>query len=458
MRRRLLLIALISLLVPASAQAATRHVVRGAGFGHGIGMSQYGALGFAKQGRGYRKILGHYYRGTEVGQAPTKTIRVLLQSEKREVSFSGAIAAGGEQLDPGRSYRARPSVAGVEVRDGAGRLKGRFSSPLSITGQGGRLRLAGRAINGVSGGAYRGTLELHRSSFGRLSAVNAAGLDDYVQGVVPGEVPASWPEEALKAQAVAARSYALVTDRGGPVFDQYPDTRSQVYRGLVSENPRTNAAVRATAGEVVRHGGKVATTFFFSTSGGRTENVENVFYGAAPKPYLVSVGDPYDGGSPKHRWRIALSQRQMQARLGDLVKGRFRGIKVVRRGASPRVIDARVVGSRGSTSVRGAMLRARLGLFDTWAYFATVRTRASAAARRASAMIDYLGPRSTLTGSFAPPPARGFAVLERRGSGGWQRTGRAQTSAAGSYAVGVTAPGVYRLRAGAVAGPAVTVR
>ena len=91
---------------------------------------------------------------------------------------------------------------------------------------------------------------------------------------MPGEMPSLWHSEALKAQAVAARSYALVTDRGGDVFDQYPDTRSQVYRGVSSETSSTNAAVAATAGEVVKYQGKTAVTYFFSTSGGHTENVD----------------------------------------------------------------------------------------------------------------------------------------------------------------------------------------
>ena len=263
MRRLLLLTALMTLLAPTAAGAATRHVVRGAGYGHGIGMSQYGALGFAKRGRGYRDILGHYYRGTQISAADTQTIRVLLQGPRREVTFTGATRAGGAALDPDRTYVARPTLRGVELRHAGRALAGRFDSPLSVSGAGDTVTLRGRAINGVGDGAYRGALELHRTNFGGLYAVNAASLDEYVQGVVPGEVPGSWPDEALKAQAVAARSYALATDAGGPVFDQYPDTRSQVYRGLSAEQPRTNAAVRATAGEVVRFAGKVATTFFF---------------------------------------------------------------------------------------------------------------------------------------------------------------------------------------------------
>src|SRR3954449_12137242 len=106
-----------------------------------------------------------------------------------------------------------------------------------------------------------------------LMAVNTVDLDGYVKGVVPGEVPASWPAEALKAQAVAARTYAMTTDAGGTTFDQYADTRSQVYRGVAAETPSTDAAVAQTKGQVVTYGGQPVTTYFFSTSGGETEDV-----------------------------------------------------------------------------------------------------------------------------------------------------------------------------------------
>ena len=103
-------------------------------------------------------------------------------------------------------------------------------------------------------------------------------------------MPYIWHPEALKAQAVAARSYALATRKTGGAFDLYPDTRSQVYLGIDHEKPSTNAAVDATAGQVVLYEGQVAKTFFFSTSGGRTASAEDV-WGAAV-PYLVSVRRP----------------------------------------------------------------------------------------------------------------------------------------------------------------------
>jgi stage II sporulation protein D len=194
-------------------------------------------------------------------------------------------------------------------------------------------------------------------------------MEDYLRGVIAEESPSSWPLDALKAQALAARSYALSSGVSGNGFDFYDDTRSQVYGGVGAETGRTNKAVAQTAGEVVQHKGRVAQTFFFSTSGGHTENNEFSFLGGTPMPYLRGVPDPYDGASPYHRWTRKLSQGQMQAELGGLVRGKLRRIVVTKRGASPRIVRAKLVGSGGTTKTNGPALRAYLGLPDTWATF-----------------------------------------------------------------------------------------
>ena len=360
MRRTVLVIAVLAgLAVPATAPAQTRWVWDGAGWGHGIGLSQHGALGFAQNGRSYRDILHHYYSDTEIGSAGGRTIRVLLGDGRASVKFDGATRVNATQLDPAKTYTAtrkngQVRIAGVGTYGSLARVRGNA------------IRFLGTTMNGITNGRFRSYLELRPSPSGGLTLVNALGLDNYVKGVISGEVPSSWPSETLRAQALAARTYALTTDRGGPVFDQYPDTRSQVYRGVKGETPATNAAVTSTAGEVVTYNGELAVTYFFSTSGGRTENVENSFIGAAPKPWLKSVEDPFDDASPRHRWRLVYTQSQMQSRLSGLVKGTFRGIKVVQRGESPRVVYADIVGSGGRTRVTGPTVRARLGLYDTW--------------------------------------------------------------------------------------------
>jgi stage II sporulation protein D len=268
----------------ACAEAAPTLVIHGAGDGHGVGMSQEGALGYAQHGYGYQAILAHYYTGTALGTVAQQTkVRVMM---------------------------------------------------------GGR--------------------------------VHTIPLETYVRGVVGAEMPASWPLAALEAQAVASRTYALTDHAGGARFDVYADTRSQVYLGTKAQTAQTNAAVAATAGQVVTYDGQPAITYFFASSGGATEDVQNAFPGAAPEPWLVGVPDPYDQG-PGHSWSVSMSFSTAAARLRGLVRGAFRGIEVLRRGYSPRIVSAYVLGSAGRTEVSGPELAARLGLSSTWAYFG-VRT------------------------------------------------------------------------------------
>ena len=129
-------------------------------------------------------------------------------------------------------------------------------------------------------------------------------------------MPASWPLEALKAQAVTARTYALATRHPEGPFDLYPDTRSQVYRGVIAEGVRSNAAVAGTAGRILTYGGEPAVTYYFSTSGGHTESIQFSFVGALSKPWLVGVPDPYDFRSPYHRWKRSFTTAQLTRALG----------------------------------------------------------------------------------------------------------------------------------------------
>src|SRR4051794_5404774 len=419
------LAAAATLLACAPAHAASTLTVKGAGYGHGVGMSQFGALGYAQHGASYKDILGHYYAGTSIGRAPDGTIvRVLLQSPK-VASFTGASKAGDRRLRPDQVYRVAATLDGrVELRSATNRRLARFDAPLTVVGRGTLLTLRGAAANGVRDGAYRGWLEFRPNAVGRVLAINAIGLEQYLAGVVGAESPSSWPAPALQAQAVAARTYALTTSAGGSLgFTQYADTRSQMYRGVASETASTNAAVNATSGQVVTYGGKPVVTYFFSTSGGRTENVEESVLGNTPRPWLRSVPDPYDDVSPYHRWRVKMSLKDAAKKLGrSLVKGSLRGIVVVERGASPRVRAADVVGSKGRVRTSGAMLRKKLGLRDTWAYFTAVTakksdptTGGSPAAQAAAA--DAGG---VLTGRIVPARRGSEVRVQRRVGGRWR--------------------------------------
>ena len=470
--RRIAVAVLACLVLPASAQAAkSSFVIKGAGFGHGIGLSQYGADGYALHGFGYQTIVGHYYQGTSIATvSPAPTVRVLLQSSSAP-SFTGASDASGRTLDPAKTYSiVRAGGNSVALRSPKGRRLATYDGTLRVTGDA-PLRLNGLAGNGVRSGRYRGALEFRAGLFSGVSAINAVGLEDYVRGVVSAESPAAWPAAALEAQAVVARSYAVTTDAGSASdgFTAYADTRSQMYRGVAAEYTSTESAVKATKGEVVTYGGKPVVTYFFSTSGGRTENVENSFIGSPAQPWLRSVEDPYDDVSPKHRWGpIRLTFKTAAAKLRGLVAGRFRGIEVLTRGTSPRVVEADIVGTRGTTRVSGATLRARFGLFDTWAYFASIGTRpapppdsdpatggtepdptARAARRPAFA---------SLVGTVRPATRYATVSVQRRTAAGWRSAGWGRTEPGGRYRVPVATAGVYRVVYRGVAGAPVRVQ
>jgi stage II sporulation protein D len=334
MRRLTLPVALlVALAFAAGAYASPVFVLKGEGWGHGVGMSQYGALGRAQNGDGYKSILGFYYDGTTVGQTSRRKIDVLLMDGQSSVILrsSQTFKIGDRRLAPFTDWKAVPTADGKVRVIG----KAKFASPATATPGDGFLRLDGLR--------YRGDLKLYNKG-GRIDVVNVVGLQDYLYSVVPREMPSSWPAEALKAQAVAARSYAVRAHRGGAEYDIYDDTRDQVYGGLDyggGEAASSTAAVKATAGDVVEYSGSVASTYFSSSNGGRTAASVDTWGGSVP--YLVSRADPADlnASNPNRSWTLVLSARALQLRLGaglrpddaivtSRVSGRVDRIRLVR--------------------------------------------------------------------------------------------------------------------------------
>jgi stage II sporulation protein D len=382
----------------ASTQA-TGFYIDGAGFGHGVGMSQYGAAGYAEHGFGYKQILTHYYEGTTLGQiSPSHRVRVLLR--RGAASFQGADTQLGPKtrLKPDLTYSVRPTSKGLLLSAG-GRRYGVWGSPLIVRG---------RAPLDVPGmGRYRGSLEFVRSG-SHVDTINEVGIEDYVRGVVAAEMPPGWPAQALEAQAVAARTFAVATGAANKLFNVYDDTRSQVYRGVSAETPSSDAAVAATTGQVVEHGGAPAITYFFSSSGGHTESVQNVWQGVEPEAWLRGVPDPYDDSfnNPYYRWKQTLSVGTASGDLRHYLKGDLKGIEVLRHGASPRIVKAAVVGSKGTVDVTGTQLETAFGLRSTYASFTTITSRG---------VVDSgSGSRAA---SHAPTAAPGTATVPA-GSGG----------------------------------------
>ena len=327
--------ALAASLAAAAAPAAPMLVIEGTGNGHGVGMSQDGALGYARHGLSYQQILAHYYSGTALGTAPPKTIvKVLIGSKVKRVP-----------------------------------------------------------------------------------------LERYVRGVIAAEMSASWPAAALEAQAVASRTYALTAHAGGSRFDVYADTRSQVYRGAAGETPATNAAVAATAGKIVTYAGRPAITYFFASSGGMTESIQDGFPGTEASPWLVGVTDAYEGASA--RWHLEVPFTTAARELRGLYRGRFHGVEVIKRGVSPRVLKARVLGSLAADVVTGPELAARLGLDSTWEYFYVANGATLTPEPDHSGRPRLFGPLGSSPAPPPPPPGNTGGVSANGG-------GSAASSSAGA--------------------------
>jgi SpoIID/LytB domain protein len=451
----------------AASTPATTLYVSGGGYGHGIGMSQYGAYGYALHGWTYQQILAHYYTGTTLGQTnPAQTVRVLLGTGS--AAFAGAVRAGGKKLNPSLTYDVVPLANGSLklVNQSSRKTVGTFSAPLTATGPG-FLSLAGP-------GSYRGSLEFRPNGSGGVYTVNVVGLDDYVQGVIAAEMPSTWSAEALKAQAVAARTYAITSDVGGSFYNLYPDTRSQMYRGVAAETVSTDAAVAATSGQIVTYNGAPAVTYFFASSGGYTEDVQDAWPGATPDPWLRGISDPYDGagGDPYHHWTRQLSLAVATKDLGKLVKGKLVGIRVTKTGASPRIMTAKVIGTRGTNSVTGSELEGAFGLLSTWATFTTISSSAgptpTAKPIRAEGDLAILAeikrlfgevdnPSQKLRGTIFPAGKGARVTVEIRAGGRWRRSGVVRIGAGGAYSVLVASAGEYRVVYRGLAGPSIHV-
>ncbi len=208
---------------------------------------------------------------------------------------------------------------------------------------------------------YRGrTLILPQG--GNLLAINYVDLEKYLYSVVGAEAVPSWPEEVLKAQAVAARTYALHkrAEVQNNLYDLDNTTTTQVYRGLDTEYRSTHNAVNATDGQVITYNGKVILAVFHSASGGHTENAEDVWSSALP--YLRGVID-YDQGTPAYQWRASFAPEEL-ARLIQGV-GNVKEMTPERKTPRGRVVTMKVVGDLGTKRLSGSELRTLLGLRST---------------------------------------------------------------------------------------------
>ncbi|HVT75716.1 MAG TPA: SpoIID/LytB domain-containing protein, partial [Acidimicrobiales bacterium] len=361
---------------PASATPSTFHI-EGGGFGHGVGMSQYGALGYAQQGYGYADILTHYFTGTAITSvAPKPEVRIQIGDDTTapadltvvptahvNLVLQGQIVATAEANQPivatVNNGKFDVTVNGTQVLTQVGGGSDNIyveynNSPVHVNDTGHDYKY--------------GQIELNAPSATELrSTIASMGMNEYLRGL--GEVPSSWPVNALKAQVLAARSYAEYKLEHGGTF-LYGDVRDQNYVGYDKEENSGGSnwvsAVDGTGNEMVTYNGGVAQTFYSSSSGGYTENSENVF--SATVPYLRGVPDPYDsanGQNSLHTWKRDWSLADMQSFVNSnsaTAVGTLQSIDFLNPlGVSGRVIKAnsdgsggvRIVGSSGTKHVSG---------------------------------------------------------------------------------------------------------
>jgi stage II sporulation protein D len=327
-------------------------VITGHGYGPGVGMSQWGAEERASAGETHEQILSFYYPGTEIGTAPSATMRVLLAERPRltvgsRAAFRLVQANGASDL----------LAAGHEIVTAAGLAGRRLTFPIRLMPKDAPLMLGGNA--------YRGTFEVILAG-SKLELVNSLPLEQYVADVVSVENPAYWPQEALRAQAIASRSYALASVRASAAFDVYSDNRSQNYRGLRKESTSAEAAASSTRGQVLLYDGAIVPAFFTAANGGMTSNTDDVWQGQ-PVPYLTSRPDPFDARSPDSNWGpVGVTMSMLRQKFPNLPSTVVQ-IDVVRN-SGDRITSISFVGDNGvSYSVDGATFQQRLDLRSTYA-------------------------------------------------------------------------------------------
>ncbi|MDE7297703.1 MAG: SpoIID/LytB domain-containing protein, partial [Lachnospiraceae bacterium] len=247
-----------------------------------------------------------------------------------------------------------------------GEKKGAYPQFKALTADG-----KGNFVLSLGSRSYRGRLELGRYGQTGLTAVNIIQVDSYLYGVVPCEMPSYFESEALRAQAVCARSYALMRvgyradSNIGRAYYLGDTTKDQVYRGYTAETMRTTQAVDATAGQLVRYLGQPVTAYYFSTSGGSTENVSEVW--GMKLDYLAAVPDLFETEPEKQPWLTAYTGEQLRARLAAYGQqtGTIVSVSPQVTTMSGRVYSLKLKGTNGNAILQTGTIREVLSLYST---------------------------------------------------------------------------------------------
>ncbi len=408
--------------------ASKTWTISGHGYGHGHGMSQYGAQGAALEGLTYTQIVKFYYPGTSWARAKGM-VRVLitadytsdLQVRSRPGLRVRDLADGSSWLLPRGNglhrWRMLPAEGktAVQYRNRTGWHRWTAPNGRKAFRSNGEFVAPGPLTMVMPSGAfktYRGALRIARPSPGAAArdTINVVTMDTYVQGVVPYEMPTSWQQQALRAQSVAARTYAAWQRAQSPnrYYQLCDTTACQVYGGVAAEQTSSNKAVQATAGRILTYRGRPAFTQFSASSGGWTS--------AGGFPYLPAKRDPYDGfaGNPVHDWSVKVSAAALERAypaIGNLISAR-----VTKRDGNGewngRVLAMVLEGTKGRVAITGDDFRWKLGLRSTWFSIAPNRDHLAVAAARRRQLATRLPDHPRVRGrSGRHPGLRGWPDL-----------------------------------------------
>jgi SpoIID/LytB domain protein len=433
-----LCVAILSFAPVTTARAADTFTFFGSGWGHGLGMSQWGAYGLALKGWGQDRILTHFYSGTKVARdgSPPGILRIGLVQGKQRLTLTAmqgpvdlrlgdrqpastvATIPNGETwtvTQVGGAYRIL-DASGARVADGVGGTGTDLYAVYEPKGSMVRIPQAGHTYN-------RGWIEFNIANCDATCSMRlilTIAPQPYLYGLA--EVPSSWPRPALQAQAAAARTYAFRKvalsgqHRPGCNCALYASSLDQVYAGYDKEGgdmgERWVAAVNATAGQVVTYRGDLIQAFYASSSGGYTENNENV-WGGTPIPYLRGVCDPgdYTPANPNAVWKVQMGAAQVTRKL-RLHIGRVTGFGSTVRGISGRIVSIVVKGTTGRATIGGDTLRAALGLPDDRVWINRNRQVIGTIRQK----YDAIGCRPGLPTSSQAPVAGGERQVFQRGT------------------------------------------
>ncbi|GGD27423.1 SpoIID/LytB domain-containing protein [Nocardioides daphniae] len=365
-------------------------VIDGRGYGHGRGMSQYGAQGAAREGLKHTQIAEFYYPGTKWGHVGGDVKVRITRNTSSDVTVRARnflrvrdLKAGRTWMLPGNGatlWRLTTDAKRRTVVQFKGKGKAAWKRWKTFGGEA-QFAAAGRPITLVTSSgdvAYRGRLRSAAPDSGSRTrhTVNLVSMENYLRGVVPLEIPASWHPEAVRAQAVAARTYATY-ERSHPLAKHYQicdTTQCQVYGGASAEHPLSDAAIKDTRTKILTYRGEAAFTQFGSSNGG--------WAAAGSMPYQVAKEDPYDGwsGNPVHAWQVKLPATQLERTWPAL--GTLTRINVTERSGhgdfGGRVVAVTLVGSKGKVRVSGDQVRSALGLRSNWFDFTVEKKKPKA--------------------------------------------------------------------------------